>query len=140
MRVANASKCEDEKTLIYSLKQGSFSLESCNLGLHKFQTFHTFLFTFSIQSSRNVTALLTVSSRIEESFTNYFRSNFFWSVTSKSGITAPIFRLNARFFKRKGRSFPKISRILLCNELHVLCKILVKRRRKEAHAVLFKDL
>ena len=36
VRVAKSSKCEDEKTLTYSSKKESFSLESCNLELHKF--------------------------------------------------------------------------------------------------------
>ena len=51
MRVAKAGKCEDEKTLIYSVKLGSFSLKKCNLEPHKFSSFYRFLFTFSIQSS-----------------------------------------------------------------------------------------
>ena len=51
VRVAKAGKCEDEKTLIYSVKYGSFSLKRCNLEPHKFSPFYKFLFAFSIQSS-----------------------------------------------------------------------------------------
>ena len=51
VRETKTSTCEGEKTLICSLKWGTFRLQRCNLEFYNFSTFIKFFFALTIQSS-----------------------------------------------------------------------------------------